>query len=102
MGTTAKPSGGRGPRDGSPPLLEPELLGRLEQLQLGTRRRLAGRFAGEHRSTRKGTSLDFADFREYQRGDDPRRIDVGVWARLDQLLVRLYEADDDLTVLMAP
>lgn len=80
------------------PLLEPELLGRLEQLQLGTRRRLAGRFAGEHRSTRKGTSLDFADFREYQRGDDPRRIDVGVWARLDQLLVRLYEADDDLTV----
>lgn len=79
-------------------LLEPELLGRLEQLQLGTRRRLAGRFAGEHRSTRKGTSLDFADHREYQRGDDPRRIDVGVWARLDQLLVRLYEADDDLTV----
>jgi uncharacterized protein (DUF58 family) len=79
-------------------LLEPDLLGRLEQLQLGTRRRLAGRFAGEHRSPRKGTSLDFADHREYQRGDDPRRIDVGVWARLDQLLVRLYEADDDLTV----
>jgi len=79
-------------------LLEPELLGRLEQLQLGTRRRLAGRFSGEHRSTRRGTSLDFADYREYQRGDDPRRIDVGVWARLDQLLVRLYEAEDDLTV----
>jgi uncharacterized protein (DUF58 family) len=79
-------------------LLEPELLGRLEQLQLGTRRRLAGRFTGEHRSPRKGTSLDFADYREYQRGDDPRRIDVGVWARLDQLLIRLYEASDDLTV----
>ncbi len=79
-------------------LLEPELLGRLEQAQLGTRRRLAGRFAGEHRSTRRGTSLDFADYREYQRGDDPRRIDVGVWARLDQLLIRLYEAEDDLTV----
>ena len=81
-----------------PNLLEPELLGRLEQLQLGTRRRLAGRFTGEHRSPRKGTSLDFADYREYQRGDDPRRIDVGVWARLDQLLIRLYEASDDLTV----
>jgi uncharacterized protein (DUF58 family) len=79
-------------------LLSPELLGRLEQLQLGTRRRLAGRFSGEHRSSRRGTSLDFADYREYQRGDDPRRIDVGVWARLDQLLVRLYEAEDDLTV----
>ncbi len=46
------------------------------------RRRLAGRFAGEHRSTRRGASLDFADYREYQRGDDPRRIDAGVWARL--------------------
>ena len=79
-------------------LLEPELLARLEQLQLGTRRRLAGRFAGEHRSSRRGTSLDFADYREYQRGDDPRRIDIGVWARLDQLLIRLYEAEDDLTV----
>jgi uncharacterized protein (DUF58 family) len=79
-------------------LLSPELLGRLEQLQLGTRRRLAGRFNAEHRSTRRGTSLDFADYREYHRGDDPRRIDVGVWARLDQLVVRLYEAEDDLTV----
>jgi uncharacterized protein (DUF58 family) len=79
-------------------LLDPDLLGRLEQLQLGTRRRLAGRFTGEHRSPRKGTSLDFADYREYQRGDDPRRIDIGVWARLDQLLIRLYEASDDLTV----
>lgn len=79
-------------------LLEPELLGRLEQLQLATRRRLAGRFTGEHRSTRRGSSLDFADYREYQRGDDPRRIDIGVWARLDQLLIRLYEAEDDLTL----
>jgi uncharacterized protein (DUF58 family) len=79
-------------------LLEPELLGRLEQLQLATRRRLAGRFTGEHRSPRRGSSLDFADYREYQRGDDPRRIDIGVWARLDQLLVRLYEAEDDLTI----
>lgn len=81
-----------------PDLLDPALLDRLEQLQLGTRRRLAGRFSGEHRSNRRGTSLDFADYREYQRGDDPRRIDVGVWARLDQLLIRLYEAEDDLTV----
>ena len=80
------------------PLLEPRFLARLERLQVGTRRRLGGQFAGEHRSIRRGTSLDFADYREYQPGDDPRRIDVGVWARLDQLLVRLYEAEDDLTV----
>ena len=79
-------------------LLEPELLARLERLQLGTRRRLAGAFSGEHRSTRHGSSLDFADYREYFAGDDFRRIDYVAWARLDQLLVRLFEAEDDLTV----
>ena len=79
-------------------MLEPELLSRLERLQLGTRRRLAGAFSGEHRSTRHGTSLDFADFREYHPGDDFRRIDYTALARLDQLLVRLYEAEDDLSL----
>jgi len=79
-------------------ILEPELLARLERLQVGTRRRLAGAFSGEHRSTRHGTSLDFADFREYHPGDDFRRIDYTALARLDQLLLRLYEAEDDLTL----
>ena len=45
-------------------LLDPALLGRLERVQLATRRRLAGRFSGEHRSPRYGSSLDFADYRE--------------------------------------
>lgn len=53
---------------------------------------------GGHRSKRYGSSLDFADFREYQPGDDFRRIDYLTLARLDQLLIRLYDAEDDLTV----
>lgn len=77
---------------------QPELLGALERLQLGTRRRLAGELAGGHRSIRYGSSLDFADFREYQDGDDFRRIDHLALARFDQLLIRLYDAEDDLTV----
>ncbi len=80
------------------PLLAPELMARLERLQLGTRRRLAGAFSGEHRSPRHGASLDFADYREYNPGDDFRRIDYVAWARLDQLLIRLFEAEDDLTL----
>ena len=80
------------------PLLDARLLSRLESLQLGTRRRLAGALVGEHRSTRHGSSLDFADQRSYHPGDDYRRIDYHVLARLDQLLVRLYEADEDLHV----
>lgn len=79
-------------------LLEPELVAALERLQLSTRRPLAGRLSGGHRSRRHGSSLDFADFREYQPGDDFRRIDYLTLARLDQLLVRLYDAEDDLVV----
>ncbi len=77
-------------------LLDPQLLARLEALQLGTRRRLAGHFAGEHRSTRHGSSPDFSDYREYHPGDDFRRIDYFLYARLDVLLLKLFEAEDDL------
>ena len=80
------------------PLLDPATLARLERLQLGTRRRLAGSIGGEHRSPNHGTTLDFADFRPYPPGDDFRRIDHLALARLDRLLIRLYEAEDDVTV----
>jgi uncharacterized protein (DUF58 family) len=80
------------------PLLDPSTLARLERLQLGTRRRLAGSIGGEHRSPHHGTTLDFADFRPYNPGDDFRRIDHLALARLDRLLIRLYEAEDDVTV----
>lgn len=80
------------------PIDDPAILGALERLQLRTRRPLAGAITGAHRSTRYGTSVDFADFRPYQPGDDFRRIDYGTLARLDQLLIRLYEAEDDLVV----
>jgi uncharacterized protein (DUF58 family) len=79
-------------------LLEPRFLARLERLQVGTRRRLGGQFAGEHRSIRRGASIDFADYREYHPGDDFRRIDYQLLARLDVLLLRLFEAEDDLVV----
>jgi uncharacterized protein (DUF58 family) len=77
-------------------LLEPAFLARLEALQLGTRRRLAGHFAGEHRSVRHGSSIDFADYRQYHPGDDFRRIDYFLYARLGVLNVKLFEAEEDL------
>jgi uncharacterized protein (DUF58 family) len=57
-----------------------------------------GRFGGEHMSKRYGNTVDFADFREYHPGDDFRRIDYHVLARLDQVLIKLFEADDEITV----
>lgn len=77
-------------------LLDPRFLARLEALQLGTRRRLAGQLAGDHRSPRFGTSIDFADYRDYHPGDDFRRIDYHLLARLDVALVKLYEAEEDV------
>jgi uncharacterized protein (DUF58 family) len=77
-------------------LLDPALLARLEALQLGTRRRLAGHFAGEHRSVRHGSSVDYADYRQYHPGDDFRRIDYFLYARLGVLNVKLFEAEEDL------
>ena len=79
-------------------LLSPELMSRLESLQLHSRHRLVGKFGGEHSSKRYGNTVDFADFREYNPGDDFRRIDYHVLARLDQVLVKLYEADDEVTI----
>ena len=79
-------------------LLSPALMARLESLQLASRHRLMGRFGGEHRSKRYGNTVDFADFREYHPGDDFRRIDYHVLARLDQVLIKLFEANDEVTV----
>ncbi|HXV70528.1 MAG TPA: DUF58 domain-containing protein [Acidimicrobiia bacterium] len=79
-------------------LLSPALMARLESLQLSSRHRLMGRFGGEHMSKRYGNTVDFADFREYHPGDDFRRIDYHVLARLDQVLIKLFEADDEITV----
>ena len=79
-------------------LLAPALLAQLERVQMHTRRRLAGKFTGEHRSPRYGSSLDFADEREYHPGDDYRRIDYPLYARTGQLCIRLFEAEEDLSM----
>ena len=75
--------------------LPPEMVARLGRLRLTGRRRVEGRYAGAHLSRRHGSSLDFADYREYVAGDDPRRIDVNAHARLGKRLVKLFEAEDE-------
>jgi uncharacterized protein (DUF58 family) len=79
-------------------LLPPHRAARLEGLSLHSRRPLVGALAGQHGSPRRGSSLDFSDYRQYVAGDDFRRIDFNLLARLDQLVVKLYDAEDDLTV----
>src|ERR1700720_3088650 len=78
------------------PLLDPEFLARLEQLELVSRKIFLGRLKGERRSKRKGQSVEFADYRNYVVGDDLRFLDWNLFARLDKLFIRLFMEEEDL------
>src|SRR5437868_4755952 len=80
----------------NPPLLEPQFLARLEQLELVSRKIFLGRMKGERRSKRKGQSVEFADFRNNVVGDDLRFLDWNLYARLDRLFLRLFMEEEDL------
>ena len=73
-------------------------LRKLEQLSLVARHVRAGQAAGERRSTKRGTSVEFADYRDYTRGDDLRRVDWNIYARLERPFVKLFEEEEDLAV----
>lgn len=78
------------------PLLTPDLLARLERLELVSRKVFRGRMKGERKSKRKGQSVEFHDFRNYVPGDDLRMIDWNLYARLDQLFLKLFQEEEDL------
>jgi uncharacterized protein (DUF58 family) len=70
----------------------------MEQLTLVATRVRAGAMKGERRSIKRGTSIEFADYRNYVRGDDLRRLDWNIYARLDRPYIKLLEDEEDLAV----
>lgn len=70
----------------------------LEQLMLIATRVRAGAMKGERRSTKRGTSIEFADYRNYTRGDDLRRLDWNIYGRLERPFIKLLEDEEDLAV----
>jgi uncharacterized protein (DUF58 family) len=82
-------------------LLDPALMQALERLDVGSRRILRGTRQGERRSRRRGQGMEFADFRPYVAGDDLRFIDWNIYGRMERLFLRLFEEEEDLSLVVA-
>jgi uncharacterized protein (DUF58 family) len=76
--------------------LDPAILDRLSNLALVARTVVEGFMAGQHRSARLGSSVEFAQHREYVPGDELKRVDWKVFARSDRLVVKQYVEETNL------
>jgi uncharacterized protein (DUF58 family) len=79
-------------------LLDPIFLRKLELLRIQGRRAFPGTMRGERRSTRRGASVEFADFRKYEAGDDFRHVDWSIYARLERLMLRQFVEEEDVRI----
>jgi uncharacterized protein (DUF58 family) len=79
-------------------LFDESTLRKLNQLTLVASRVRAGAIKGERRSSRRGSSIEFADYRDYTPGDDLRRLDWNIYARLEKPFIKLLEEEEDLAV----
>ena len=79
-------------------LFDETTIRKLNQLSLVSRKIRAGVLKGERRSTKRGTSIEFADYRDYVVGDDLKRLDWNIYARLNRPFIKLLEEEEDLAV----
>jgi uncharacterized protein (DUF58 family) len=77
-------------------LHDPASLAALGHVEIVARWIVDGFMTGLHRSPRKGFSVEFADYRPYQPGDDLRFVDWKIAARADRWVVRQYEEETNL------
>jgi uncharacterized protein (DUF58 family) len=82
------------------PPLDLQLLADLPTLTLQTRCLVDGFLSGRHRSPQKGSSVEFAEYRDYQFGDDLRRVDWRLFGRTDRLHVKQFEEEAQLRVFL--
>ena len=73
-------------------------LKKLEYLYIVSRKLFSGQSRAERRTHKVGSGIEFADHRDYTAGDDLRYIDWNVYGRIDRLLLRLFEEEEDLHI----
>lgn len=81
-------------------VLSLEELERFGNLLVFAKVTVEGYFAGKHKSPFHGSSVEFADHREYVAGDDPKHIDWRAYGRVRKLFVRRYEAETDMVIYL--
>jgi uncharacterized protein (DUF58 family) len=79
-------------------IFDESTLRKLTRLTLVANQVRTGLMKGDRRSSKRGTSLEFADYRDYTPGDDLRRVDWNAYARLDRPFLKLFEEEEDLAV----
>lgn len=82
----------------TPLIFDSAFLSKLEQLYLFSKKIFRGAHHAERRSRQIGSSLEFADYRNYTAGDDLRSIDWNIYGRLDRLFIKLFEQEQDLDI----
>src|SRR3954466_130271 len=79
-------------------LFDDEFLKKLEYLNVISKRLFAGQLRAERRTRKRGTGLEFADYRQYVPGDDFRHLDWKASLRLGRLILKLFEEEEDLPI----
>jgi uncharacterized protein (DUF58 family) len=79
-------------------MLSQDILQKVKQVEIQTRRIVNDVFSGEYRSVFKGKGMSFSEVREYQPGDDVRTIDWNVTARNNKPYIKIMEEERELTV----
>ena len=82
-------------------MLSPDLVEQIKQIEIRSRRLVTSVLAGEYQSVFRGRGVEFDEVRPYVPGDDVRRIDWNVTARMAETYVRRYQEERELTVMLA-
>jgi uncharacterized protein (DUF58 family) len=77
---------------------DPDVIARIADLNLRSRRLVEGAISGQHRSPFHGFNIEFAEYRDYNPGDDLRRLDWRVFARTDRHYIKQYEEESNVKV----
>ena len=98
MARVARPATAAAPAAAAERFFSNAFLMQLERLGFVSKRSHVGAVKGERKSPRRGSSVEFADYRPYEVGDDLRYVDWNAFARLNRLYLKVFIDEEDLCI----